>query len=83
MVNFNEIVRRKRKKLGLTMAKLAMLAGVNRTYISKIENEGRTPSLEVVVELLIALGVTKQEFENIDLRKYPRKMIKTFLRGEE
>lgn len=83
MVDFNEIVRRRRKKLGLTMAKLAMLADVDRTYISKIENEGRIPSLKIVIELLIALDVTKQEFEKIDLRKYPRKMIRTFLKEEE
>ena len=44
-------IKRRRKALGITQKKLAMLAGVSQSVIAKIESEKVSPSYEIVKKL--------------------------------
>ncbi|MER2264949.1 helix-turn-helix domain-containing protein [Methylobacterium oxalidis] len=53
-----EEVRRRRKDRGLSLEALALLSGVSRSMISKIERAEAVPSTAVLSRLAEALGVT-------------------------
>jgi transcriptional regulator with XRE-family HTH domain len=55
-------VRRLRVERGLTQEALAVDAGIDRTYISRIEREMENPTVEVLERLALALGVGIIEF---------------------
>lgn len=57
---FSNCVREQRKTLGWTQNELAEKSGVNRVTIAKIEMQQRTVSVEVMLKLLQALGMTIQ-----------------------
>jgi DNA-binding XRE family transcriptional regulator len=57
-----KIVRAQRKRLGLTAEKLAKEVGIDRTYISKIENYNLLPSAEVIDKISKALHTNLVEF---------------------
>lgn len=48
-------VREERKKAGLTIERLAELAGISPSFLAYIENKGRKASLETVQKLARAL----------------------------
>jgi transcriptional regulator with XRE-family HTH domain len=50
-----------RDKRGLTQEALSLETGVHRNYIGGMERGERSPSVEVVVKLADALGVTLAE----------------------
>ena len=50
-----------RLKKGLTQAQLAEKLNVQQSTISMIENEERNPSVDVLLKLAAALGVTVDE----------------------
>jgi transcriptional regulator with XRE-family HTH domain len=54
------IIRLRREKR-LTRMELAQLAGVSGAYIRMVEHGISTPTLPVVVDLALALGVTPME----------------------
>jgi DNA-binding XRE family transcriptional regulator len=56
----NGLIKR-RKELGLSHEKLAVLAGLHRTAISHIENRRRNPTLLVCLKLAAALGCQLSE----------------------
>ncbi len=49
--NLGAIIKTRRKKLGITAEALAKKAGIDRTYISKIENYNLTPSWEILTAI--------------------------------
>lgn len=58
---------------GLSSAKLATMSGVSPNYISQIESNQRTPSLEIKEKLAKALGVSTRIFDAFEFpEKGPR-----------
>jgi transcriptional regulator with XRE-family HTH domain len=51
-----------RKKAKLSQEKLAELANVHRTYISQIERNLKSPTLEVVFNICHALSIKPSDF---------------------
>ncbi len=51
-------LRRYRAERGVAQEKLALIAGVDRTMVSKIERELTNPSIETLLKLANVLGVT-------------------------
>lgn len=51
-------VRYLRSQVNLSQEKLALLADVDRTLVSKIERSIANPSLEVLVKISVCLNVT-------------------------
>jgi transcriptional regulator with XRE-family HTH domain len=66
-------LRRLRTERGYSQEALAHEAGVNRTYMSKLEKGGSFVGLEVMVKLAAVLQVEPAEF----LKVPPRKARKT------
>ncbi len=60
-VVFGQRLRETRLKRGLAQERLAELAGLDRTYISKIEKGERNISLVTAARLARALGVDMKE----------------------
>jgi HTH-type transcriptional regulator, competence development regulator len=63
-MRFGERLRQARKERGLTLRQLAAEAGIDFTYLSKIENDraGYTPGAETIRELARILKVDPIEF---------------------
>ncbi len=55
---FGRVIRRRRKKLGLSQEELAGRAGLHRTYVSLIERGIRNPTLVTMVMLADGLRTT-------------------------
>ena len=51
-------LRKARKAAGLTQERLAFAANLDRTYISQLENDKKSPTLDVLFRLCEALGVS-------------------------
>ncbi len=56
-----EELRRAREAAGLTQEKLAFGAGLSRPYISQLERDEKSPTLDVLFRLCDALGVRASE----------------------
>lgn len=54
-------LRRLRAAKGLSQEAFAFEAGIHRTYVSDIERGARNPTITVVENLAIALGVTASD----------------------
>lgn len=54
-------IKNKRHSLGLSQEKLAFLAGIDRTYMSEVERELANPTIEVLLKISNALGLTPQD----------------------
>lgn len=51
-------VRDEREKAGLSLAQLAEIAGITKTYLVRLETQGGNPSVEVVAKIAEALDLT-------------------------
>lgn len=51
-------VREEREKAGLSLAQLAVTAGLTKAYLVRLENQGGNPSVEVVAQIAEALDLT-------------------------
>jgi transcriptional regulator with XRE-family HTH domain len=74
---FGQVLRRRRKRLGLSQEVLGFESGLERNYISMLELGQRVPSLTTVLKLSSALRMPAweliQEVESalsIDLRRF-------------
>ena len=56
-----EELRNAREAAGLTQEKLAFAAGVDRTYISQLEHDKKSPTLDVLFRVCDAIGVPASE----------------------
>lgn len=54
-------LRKAREAAGLTQEKLAFAAGLDRTYISQLEHDKKSPTLDALFRLCKALGVRASE----------------------
>lgn len=54
-------IKRARLKAGLTQEELAFKAGVHRTYVSMLERDKGSPTLETLIALCRAMGVRASE----------------------
>jgi len=57
---FGSRVRNLRKQCGLSQELLALKAGVDRTYIGRIERGEANPTLITIIKISAALGVNPQ-----------------------
>lgn len=56
----NEL-RQAREKAGMTQEQLSFDAEVDRTYISQLENDKKSPTLDVLFRICDALGLKASE----------------------
>ena len=57
----NEL-RKAREEAGLTQEQLSFAAKIDRTYISQLENGHKSPTVDVLLRLCDALGVSASDF---------------------
>jgi transcriptional regulator with XRE-family HTH domain len=58
---FGEAIREMRKQRGISQESLALMCGLDRTYISGIERGTRNPSLTNILRIATALQTTPAE----------------------
>ena len=58
---FAEVLRRRRRAIGLTQEQLAELADVSTRHISFLETQRRQPTLTIIAALSHGLGITLAE----------------------
>lgn len=58
-----------RAKTDLSQERLALQAGLDRTYINSVENGRRNVSINTLSKITVALGTSLQEFFKSDLFK--------------
>lgn len=56
-MSLGEELRTARTGAGLTQEELAFRAGLDRAYISQLENDHKSPTVDTLVRLCTALGV--------------------------
>ena len=64
--NFGQRLRELRHDLGLSQEALANKAGVDRTYMTDVENGRRNISVEILEKILVALEVSFAQFFNAE-----------------
>jgi len=57
-IAFGEVLRKKRKEAGLSQEKLALDAGLERTFISMMERGQRQPTLTTLLKIASVLECT-------------------------
>lgn len=72
-MTLGEELRNARQEADLTQEQLAFAAGVDRTYISQLENDHKSPTVDVLFRLCDALGVAASELLSRVERSRPRK----------
>lgn len=63
-IAFGKRVAELRRKTGLSQEHFAFKCGVDRTYIGTIERGEKSPTLNTIVKIANALGITKSELFN-------------------
>lgn len=58
---FGEVLRRHRSEKNISQEELAFLAGVDRTFISRLERGIRQPTITTMIGIGQALGVSAAE----------------------
>lgn len=64
---FAERLKQLREERGYSQEKLALLCNINRTYIGRIENLKRNPSLEILYKISSGLEISLSELFNFDM----------------
>ena len=57
LIKFAEKFKKLRKERGVSQEALALLCDIDRTYIGRIENMKRNPSLEILNKIAKGLGI--------------------------
>jgi transcriptional regulator with XRE-family HTH domain len=65
LAKFAKNLKKIRKQKGLSQEALALLCDIDRTYIGRIENLKRNPSLEVLAKLAKGLDIELSELLDI------------------
>jgi transcriptional regulator with XRE-family HTH domain len=68
---FGKILQEERKAKKISQEKLAKLAGLDRTFISLIENGKRSPSFSTILKICSVLDVAPSELFLIYEKKDP------------
>lgn len=66
-------LRNARQEADLTQEQLAFAAGVDRTYISQLENDHKSPTVDILFRLCDTLGIATSELLRRVERSRPRK----------
>lgn len=66
---FGKRVKELRLQKGISQEKLANIAGVDRTYMTQVENGKRNISIENVRKICIALNVSISDFFDVNYLK--------------
>ncbi|HDP80187.1 MAG TPA: XRE family transcriptional regulator [Spirochaetes bacterium] len=56
-MNLGSILRQRRKEQGATLKTIAEKAGISEGFLSQVENDVNSPSVDTLVNICIALGV--------------------------
>jgi transcriptional regulator with XRE-family HTH domain len=68
---FGKILQEERKAKKISQEKLAKLTGLDRTFISLIENGKRNPTLTTILKICVGLNVKPSELFSIYEKKDP------------
>lgn len=60
-IAFGDVLRRVRKEKGISQDKLAYTAGIERSYIGRLERGENIPSLTLIINIANTLGVSAAE----------------------
>lgn len=71
-IAFGEVLRAKRKAMGLSQEKLALDVGLERTFVSMLERGQRQPSLTTMLKLAPALDCSAADLVS-DVERLLRK----------
>lgn len=63
-IAFGKRVAELRKNAGLSQEQFAFMCNVDRTYIGTIERGEKSPTLNTIVKIANALGISKSELFN-------------------
>jgi transcriptional regulator with XRE-family HTH domain len=75
-MNFGERLKQLRTEKGLTQPQFAQMAGIEQSYLSKLENDKSVPSAEMFTTILAGLGMSGTAF----LSEVDRDILATTLR---
>jgi transcriptional regulator with XRE-family HTH domain len=73
---FGKILQEERKAKKISQEKLAKLTGLDRTFISLIENGKRSPTFSTILKLCSALEIDPSELFSIYEKKDPDYSVK-------
>lgn len=65
LYRFSQKLKMLRQERGLSQEGLALLCNIDRTYVGRLENLKRNPSLEVLSKIADGLGMTLSELLDI------------------
>lgn len=65
LYKFSQKLKMLRQERGLSQEGLALLCNIDRTYIGRLENLKRNPSLEILSKIADGLGMTLSELLDI------------------
>ena len=57
MINYREIITRKRKELGMSQNALAKKVGITQPFMNEIESGRKSPSIEVLIKICEVLEI--------------------------
>ena len=57
MINYREIITRKRKELGMSQNALAKKVGITQPFMNEIESGRKSPSIEVLIKICELLEI--------------------------
>jgi transcriptional regulator with XRE-family HTH domain len=63
--NLGSIIKRQRKRLGLTLADLSSVSGVSTSHLGRIENAQRYPSARILRQIAKPLNLNEKELFNM------------------
>ena len=66
-------LRNARQEANMTQEQLAFAAGIDRTYVSQLENDHKSPTVDILFRLCDALGITASGLLARVERTRPRK----------
>jgi len=75
-MNFGERLKQVRTDKGLTQPQFAQMAGIEQSYLSKLENDKSVPSAEMFSTILAGIGMDEKSF----LADVDREVLETTLR---
>ena len=65
LYRFSQKLKMLRQERGLSQEGLALLCNIDRTYVGRLENLKRNPSLEILSKIADGLGMTVSELLDI------------------
>jgi len=68
-VNFGDILRNRRKNIGMNQEKLVKNISGDRTYISRLESYDSNPNFDTIKKICDGLGLTLEEFFREEVEK--------------